>query len=257
MIKQFANYRKKAFFRFYEELNDFLPPENRKKSFVYLFFGSPSIKDVIEALGIPHVEVDLILANGQSVSFDYRLKSGDTVSVYPVFETLDIGSQVKLRDEPLRDSKFILDVHLGKAAKSLRMLGFDTIYQNDLDDPQIIETAQREHRIILTRDRELLKNGKVTHGYWIRSKNSERQVEEVINRFDLSSQIKPFHRCMNCNGLIQKVGKEEVESRLEPKTKQFYQEFFQCGDCQKVYWKGSHYERMEQKIKKLLGDNSG
>lgn len=256
MLKQFAKYRKKAFFRFYEELNDFLPPENRKKSFVYLFFGSPAIKDVIEALGIPHVEVDMILVNGQSVSFGYRLKSGDMVSVYPVFESLDINTQANLREKPLRDSKFIADVHLGKMAKKLRMLGFDTIYQNDWDDPQIVDIAQKEHRIILTRDRELLKNSRVTHGYWVRSKKSDKQVSEIVSRFDLYSQIKPFFRCMTCNGLIQKVSKEEVESQLEPMTRQFYHEFFRCSNCQKIYWKGSHFERMEQKINKLLQENN-
>lgn len=252
MVKQFDEIRKKAFLRFYEELNDFLPPEKRKKPIAYLFFGTPSIKDVIEALGIPHVEVDLILVNGKSVRFDYALKSGDNVSVYPVFESIDIGSKTRLREQPLRRTAFILDVHLGKTAKNLRMLGFDAFYENDLDDDEIIKRAQEENRVILTRDRELLKNGKVTHGYWVRARNADKQVTEILNRFDLYSQIKPFHRCISCNGLIEKVDKEQVIDRLEPKTKQYFDEFFACAGCQKIYWKGSHYDRMEEKIKKLL-----
>jgi len=251
-VKQHFQFKKKAILRFYEELNDFLPPEKRKRSFSYLFFGSPSIKDVIEAMGIPHGEVDMILVNGISVNFTYHLKSGDNVSIYPVFESLDIGKQAKLRPQPLRETKFILDVHLGKTAKQLRMLGFDTLYENDLDDAEIIEIANREHRIILTRDRELLKNGKVTHGYWVRSKDTMRQVEEIIQRFDLRSQVKPFFRCMTCNGMIEKVDKETILDRLEPKTRKYYDEFFVCSGCRKIYWKGSHFERMEQKIKQLV-----
>lgn len=255
MVKKFNEIRKKAFLRFFEELNDFLPPEKRKKSLSYLFFGSPSIKDVIEAMGIPHVEVDLITVNGQSVSFDYHLQSGDNVSVYPVFESLDISSETRLRAEPLRTTKFVLDVHLGKTARQLRMLGFDSFYGNDLKDEEIVEISKNENRIILTRDRELLKHGDVTHGYWIRSRNSDRQVKEVLQRFDLLDQIKPFHRCMSCNGLIINVPKEEVVERLEPKTKNYYNEFYSCSSCQKVYWKGSHYERMEEKIKNLLNED--
>ncbi|MCG8335161.1 MAG: Mut7-C ubiquitin/RNAse domain-containing protein [Proteobacteria bacterium] len=252
MVKQFNEIRKKAFLRFYEELNDFLPPDKQKKPFAYLFFGSPSIKDVIEALGIPHGEVDMILINGKSESFDYSLKSGDNVSVYPMFESMDISSTTKVRAKPLRENKFILDVHLGKTAKNLRMLGFDAHYENNLDDPEIIEIAQKDKRIILTRDKELLKNSKVTHGYWVRSKNSDKQISEVIKRFDLYSKIKPFHRCMSCNGLIEEIEKEKVLDRLEPKTKQYFNEFFICLGCDKIYWKGSHFERMEAKIAKLL-----
>jgi uncharacterized protein len=247
-VKLFSQYRKKAHLRFYEELNDFLPPDKRKHSFAYLFFGSPSIKDVIEALGIPHVEVDLILANGESVDFAYRLCESDNISVYPVFESIDISSVIHLREKPIRLSRFILDVHLGKAAKNLRMLGFDTLYENDLEDTEIILIAEKEKRTILTRDKELLKGGSVSRGYWVRSKKPDRQMAEIIRRFDLQSQIKPFHRCMSCNGEINSVSKEEIESRLEPKTSKYYDEFFICSQCDKIYWKGSHFISMERKI---------
>ncbi len=255
-MKQSFQFKKRAVLRFYEELNDFLPIDKKKRPFTYLFFGSPSIKDVIEALGIPHVEVDLILVNGSSVDFSYHLKSDDHVSIYPVFERLDISDQVKVRPHPLRETKFILDVHLGKTAKNLRMLGFDTVYENDLDDPEIIEIAMRENRIILTRDRELLKNSKVTHGYWVRSNKSKKQVEEIVNRFDLYAQVKPFFRCVSCNGLIEKVDKEAILDRLEPKTRKYYDEFYTCTGCRKIYWKGSHFEQMKQKIRELVEKNS-
>lgn len=201
-------------FRFYDELNDFLPKEKRKKTFSYNFRYNQSAKDAIEALGIPHAEVDLILVNGNSVDFSYVLKNGDYVSVYPVFESLDISLVSRLRNAPLRQVKFILDVHLGKLCKYLQILGFDTYYRNDLEDSEIVSISVNENRIILTRDIGILKNGKVTHGYWVRSQNSRQQLWEVIHRFDLENILQPFYRCISCNGLIHPVEKEKIEYLL-------------------------------------------
>ena len=241
-----------AQFRFYEELNDFLPPDRMKTSFAYRFNGNPAIKDPIEAIGVPHTEVDLILVNGNSVGFGHRLRDGDRVSVYPVFESLDISPIVKLREKPLRESAFVLDVHLGKLARRLRMLGFDTRYENNLDDPEIVALSLREKRIILTRDRYLLCARVVTHGYWIRSTDPEEQVVEVLNRFDLFGQIRPFHRCTVCNGLIRALEKSEIVDQLPPKTACYYDEFYRCGSCARVYWKGPHYQNMQVAIDRLL-----
>ncbi|MBN2412628.1 Mut7-C ubiquitin/RNAse domain-containing protein [candidate division KSB1 bacterium] len=241
-----------AEFRFYEELNDFLPPGLKKQSFPYSFNGCPAIKDSIEAIGVPHTEVDLILVNGNSVGFDYQLQSGDRVSVYPVFESLDISPIVKLRDRPLRDTKFIIDVHLGKLAKLLRMFGFDSVYSNSLSDPEIIIRSVNENRIIITRDIGILKNKSVTHGYWVRSTFPEKQVQEVIKRFDLKNRVRPFHRCINCNGILQPVQKSDILEKLQPKTIKYYHEFYRCSNCGNIYWKGSHYIKMMEKIKELL-----
>ena len=244
--------QKEAQLRFYEELNGFLSPANRKKTFTYRFWGTPSVKDVIESLGIPHTEVDLILINGRSVNFKQHIGDGDRISVYPAFESLDITNFTQLRETPLRKTRFILDVHLGKMAKSLRMLGFDTLYRNDYIDPEIVSVATDQNRIILTRDKGILKYKKVTHGYLIRSDNPKKQVVEVLDRFDLVSQIRPFHRCIACNGLINKTDKKNIESRLKPKTKRYYNEFFQCDMCNRVFWKGSHYQNMQKQINDLL-----
>lgn len=240
-----------ARFRFYEELNDFLPTHRRKRDFSYSFTGKPSIKDAIEAIGIPHTEVDLILVNGQSVDFNYHLQGGDRVSVYPVFESLDISPVVRLREAPLRYTAFILDIQLGKLARLLRMLGFDTLYRNDYSDPEIIRLSREDQRIILTRDVGLLKNRSVTHGYWIRSPSPEEQVREVLNRFDLYAQIQPFKRCIGCNGEIDEIDKEEIITELLPKTAAFYDEFYHCLSCRKIYWKGHHYENMKEWIVRL------
>ena len=240
-----------ASFRFYEELNDFLAVDRRKRTFEYLFNGKPAIKDSIEALGVPHSEVDLILANGESVGFQYRLQDGDRIAVYPVFEALDISPIIRLREKPLRQSRFVLDVHLGKLARLLRMLGFDVCYRNDYTDRQIITIAIDDGRIILTRDRRLLFAKAVTRGYWVRSTEPESQCRELLERFDLYSQIKPFSRCMLCNGAIEPVDKSRIIDRLEPGTKRHFDTFYCCGQCGKVYWKGSHFDRMVQTLARL------
>lgn len=234
----------RAEFRFYEELNDFLPQDHRKLTIEYRFDGNPGIKDPIEALGVPHSEVDLLVVNGRSVGFDYQLKGGDRVAVYPCFEALDISPVVKLRDAPLRRTSFVLDVHLGKLAKLLRLLGFDTLYRNDYDDPEIVEIAVAEHRIILTRDRRLLFSRKVTHGYFVRSTNSMQQAREIVARLDLAWNIAPFTRCIACNGLVEPVAKEAILPELQPLTIKYYDTFTRCRECRRIYWKGSHYDRL-------------
>ncbi len=239
-------------FRFYEELNDFLPKEKMKKTISYTFKINQSVKDAIEAQGVPHTEVDLILANRTSVDFKYHLQNNDLISVYPVFESFDISELTKLRPKPLRITKFVLDVHLGKLCKYLRMLGFDTYYRNDLDDDEIIKMSVGENRIILTRDIGILKNGLVTHGYWLRSQDSKEQLGEVIQRFNLQAKISPFHRCTICNGLIEKVEKLKVEHRLEENTSKYFDVFYQCKNCNQVYWEGSHYEKMKRFVDVIL-----
>lgn len=236
--------KKTAQFRFYAELNDFLVPTQRQQDICYYFEGQPAIKDAIEAIGVPHSEVDLILVNGHSVDFSYLLKDNDSVSVYPVFESLDITPLVCCRLRPLRNPQFILDVHLGTLTRYLRLLGFDCHYENNYDDKQIIHLALQQQRTILTRDVGLLKNKLVTHGYWLRNTLPKRQVAEILKRFDLLNQTKPFTRCLVCNGLIQPVPKAQIVDQLPPKTKIFYQDFYQCQACQKIYWQGAHFQKI-------------
>lgn len=241
-----------ATFRFYGELNDFLPLERRQRDITYLFKNTPAVKDAIEALGVPHVEVDLILVNSQSVDFSYRLSSGNRVAVYPVFESLDITPLVKLRERPLRRIAFIADVHLGKLARLLRLLGFDTLHSNDYRDEELVATAAREGRILLTRDRDLLKHNAVTHGYWLRSTKPLEQAREVVWRFDLAALVEPFQRCLVCNGLLAPVEKKEVLSQIPHKVALWQEEYFICQRCKKVYWRGTHYPRLEEKIAYIL-----
>jgi len=242
-----------ALFRFYEELNDFLPSAKRKQSFPFTFNGNPSIKDVIESMGVPHVEVDLILVNGKSVDFKFKISDKDLVSVYPVFESLDISDVTHLRSKPLRETRFIPDVHLGKLVKYLRLCGFDTYYEKNIDDNDLIRKSVSDKRIILTRDRGLLKNKLVTHGYWIRSSAPGEQFKEVFARFDLMGSLKPFTRCMECNTILEDVPKEEIKGNLQPNTRKFFREFKKCKGCGRIYWEGSHYEKMKKQINRMIG----
>jgi uncharacterized protein with PIN domain len=246
-------------FRFYAELNDFLST-TQQGTVDYAYRGRPSVKDAIEALGVPHVEVDLILANGRSVGFGYHLHDGDRIAVYPVFESLDISPLARLRERPLRRTAFVLDVHLGKLARLLRTLGLDARYRNDYEDAEIVEIAQREGRIILTRDRGLLMRGAVTHGYWVRATAPLAQAREVVRRFDLREQVQPFTRCLRCNGLLEPVPAEKVGHEVPPQAAAWCEErgictYHRCADCGQVYWPGTHYERMQRTVARILGED--
>ena len=242
---------KKIFLRFYEELNDLLPKGKRKIEFRHEYIDKTSIKDVIESYEVPHTEIDLILANGKSVNFDYIIEDGDRFAVYPQFESFDIEEIQHLRPKPLRKPKFILDVHLGKLAKYMRMLGLDTFYKNDLDDEEIINISIKQRRAILTRDKGILKNKSVTHGYFVRNTDPEKQLFEIAERFHLKNEVKEFSRCIECNEILQRIEKDEIIERIPDKVKNFYEEFFICRNCDKVYWKGSHTEEMEKLIQKI------
>jgi uncharacterized protein len=231
-------------FRFYEELNDFLPERRKKILFDFSFEGNPSVKDIIESFGVPHSEIDLIIVNGVSVTFDYNLGDNELVSVYPVFENLDITNLTHLREKPLRNPKFICDVQLGRLARYLRIFGFDTLYDNKYSVKTILKISNDEKRIILTRNVFLLKNSLVTRGFWIRSQDAYNQLVQVIHYSDLLSQIKLFYRCSNCNGILENVPKELIMDRLLPNTKKYFDEFQKCNKCGRIFWKGSHFNKL-------------
>ena len=239
--------------RFYAELNDHLPREHRYQSIEKSLYVPTTAKDLIEGCGVPHAEVDLIIANGESVDFSYLVRNGDRISVYPMFESLDITPALRVRPRPLREPKFVLDVHLGRLAAYLRMLGFDTVYQDCFDDEDLVRVSSREHRILLTRDRGVLKHSAVTHGYWLRETDSKRQAAEIVHRFDLLRTIQPFTRCMACNAVLEPVSKDKIRDQLPPRTAELYDEFHECERCGRIYWKGSHYARMQRWIHEFSG----
>jgi hypothetical protein len=244
----------KAIFRFYAELNELLPAKKRFTNQTVEFNGRQTVKHLIESQGIPHTEVDLILANSRSVGFDYIPLDGELISVYPVFESFDVSEVNRLRPKPLREPKFILDGHLGRLASYLRMLGFDSTYRNDFSDEELADISVDEKRILLTRDRGLLKRDKVTHGFLIKTRDPRQQLLSVVRRFDLASLIHPFSRCIACNGVLETVEKLEIMDQLEPKTKKYFDTFKRCSVCRRIYWAGSHHKRMSKLIDWVLGD---
>ncbi|MCG8429173.1 MAG: Mut7-C ubiquitin/RNAse domain-containing protein [Chromatiales bacterium] len=241
-----------AEFRFYQELNDFLPADLRKRSFIHEFIGQPAIKDTIEAIGIPHTEIDLILVEGTSVGFNHRIYGGERIAVYPMFESLDISPLIRLRPKPLRVPRFIADVNLGRLANYLRILGFDTYYENRQDDHEIVERSVSEQRIILTRDLGVLKHGQVTHGYWVRNRQPLKQVEEVLRALQLEKSVRPFSRCSACNGGLRHATPAELQEELPEFARDSYDTFFVCRSCAKIYWRGSHYDRLCEWIDRLM-----
>lgn len=233
-----------ATFRFYEELNDFLPPHRRRKDLTTRCARAATTKHMIEAIGVPHTEVELILVNGESSSFDRLLEEGDRVAVYPKFESLDISELLRVRTHPLREMRFVADAHLGGLARFLRMAGFDTLYDNNYMDEDIERTAIVENRIVLTRDRELLKRRGITHGCYVHAIRSEEQFREIVRRLDLAASIKPFTLCLKCNAPLRQVDKADILDRLPPSVREHHNEFCMCGTCQGIFWKGSHWQRM-------------
>ncbi|MGD8631522.1 MAG: Mut7-C RNAse domain-containing protein [Gammaproteobacteria bacterium] len=238
--------------RFYAELNDFLPPALRGTDIEHAFGRRASIKDMIEAFGVPHTEVEVILVNGRAVDFSYIVQDGDRISVYPMFESVDVTPLLRLRPAALRNPQFILDSNLGRLARYLRLLGLDCLYRNDYHDAEVARIASEQQRTVLTRDRTLLQRRIITHGYYVRAQQPRRQVREVLARFDLYRQVKPFSRCTRCNGKLESVDKQVVLQRLEPKTRRYYDDFRRCADCGQVFWQGSHHTRMQQLVAALL-----
>lgn len=235
-------------FRFYEELGDFLPPERRKRSFIHAFDGTPAVKDRIEALGVPHTEVDLILVDGMPVGFSHKLRGGERVAVYPMFECFELGALPRLRPRPLREPRFVLDVHLGRLASYLRLLGFDCLYRNDYDDEELLALSRTQHRILLSRDTGLLKRAALTHGAFLHATDPRRQLREVCDRFQLDARIAPFTRCARCNGMVEALGREATVKLPATVVAANGGKFSRCSACGQLYWPGSHLTRLRQRL---------
>jgi uncharacterized protein len=242
-----------ATFRFYEELNDFLARPLRQTSFSCACARAATAKHMIEALGVPHTEVELILVNGASVGFDHPLQEGDRVAVYPKFEALDIQPLLRVREKPLRVMRFIADAHLGGLAQLLRLAGFDTLYDNHYADAHIEALASGEQRVVLTRDRELLKRRTITHGCYVRTLKPEAQLREIFDRLDLARSAQPFRLCLTCNVPLRRIAREEAIGRAPDGVLERHTQFVTCDVCARVFWEGSHWRRMRELMDSVAG----
>lgn len=231
--------------RFYGPLNDFLPVALRQATLVCAFSSQASVKDLIESLGVPHPEVDRVVVNGEPVTFAYLVRDRDRVAAYPQFRAIDPGGAGRVGPDPQLEPSFVADVHLGRLAAYLRLAGYDTKYRNDCEDRELVATAVAEDRTLLTRDVGALKHRALARGYFVRATQPARQLVEVLSRFDLARRARPFTRCLRCNSALEEVRKESVEHLLLPRTRERHRRFSRCPTCGRVYWKGSHYSRME------------
>ncbi len=238
--------------RFYGELNDFLPKDVRQRDFDSGFKGRESVKDKIEALGIPHTEVDFILANGKSVDFTYILQDGDRISVYPLFEFSRLAGVTHLGRLPSGSPRFIADVNIHDVVKTMRALGLDVVEDRCLSSGEIADMAGNENRIILTTSRRLLKLRRVINGIFIRPGNREEQIRRILNRLSLNDLCRPFSRCLCCNTLLEPVPKADIWQRIPPKPRKRCNDFARCPSCDRLYWKGTHYEKIKANVDRIL-----
>lgn len=241
-----------ATFKFIGEVNDLLPKEKRGVTFTHKFKDKPSIKDTIESLGVPHTEVNVIIINEKSENFFYLLKDGDSINIYSFFTTPKTQRIIQLQPKIPKQISFILDVHLGKLASFLRMLGFDSLYSNLYEDAEIADISELENRIVLTRDKGLLMRKKINYGYYVRETNPKKQLIEVLTRFNLFEKITPFQRCLNCNGDLEKIDKQLILDQIPEKTSKYINQYYHCLDCKQIYWPGSHFQDMQNFVKTIL-----
>jgi uncharacterized protein with PIN domain len=238
-----------AMFRFYADLNDFLPTADRQIVRGYEFNGRPSVKDAVEAMGIPHPEIELITVDGMPVDFAFGLQDGQRIAVYPRFSRLELAGLPRLMPPMQHDPSFALDVHLGRLASYLRLLGFDSAYSNQASDLDLARLSAEENRTLLTRDQGLLKRGMINRGYWVRALKPRHQLAEVVARLQLARHLRPFSRCMACNGMLEPVAKSEIAAQLPGHVRQENERFARCCSCGHIYWQGSHYARLASIIR--------
>jgi len=239
-----------AKFEFFGACLDFL----ESAVFAYEFNDTPSVKDAIEAIGVPHVEVGAIVVNGVSKGFEYRLREGDKVEVYPHnWFGAEASDSVKSLPFKAKKVSFLLDVHLGTLARYLRMAGFDALYESkDYGDAFLAEVASTDGHIMLSRDIGLLKRGKLNYGHWVRNTDPKKQFREIVQLYGLQKSFKPMSRCIKCNETINAVEKSSVEDAVPPKVYEWKEEFFRCSGCSQVYWEGSHHQKMMELLEEII-----
>lgn len=216
-----------------------------------------SVKDVIEALGPPHTEVGGIEADGRPVGFGHPLAAGERIDVRPVSAPFDVLRPSPLRPAPLPRIAFLVDANVGRLAGLLRALGFDTAYEPALPDALLAEKAAAEQRILLSRDRLLLRRNAVVYGRLVRAREPDAQLLEILRLFGLKPPFETFSRCLRCNDPLLEVPKSEIMDRLLPLTRRHYFDFRRCPRCGRIYWPGSHHERMHERVERLCRELEG
>ena len=238
--------------RLYGALRDFLAPAQRGGGeLTHRFTGSPSVKDLLESLGPPHPELDLVLLDGQPVGLEARVEDGSRIAAYPAFSQLEVPAAQRVGPPLPEQPRFVVDVGLGRLAGLLRMLGLDALWRNDAKDAELARLSSSERRILLTRDLGLLKRSEVVHGYFPRATDPSHQLVEVTRRYRLAERMQPFTRCLACNTPLQPAALAEVRERVPPRIAASFEHFTACPKCERVFWPGSHHARMERVVQRL------
>ena len=237
---------------FHDPLQELIRSRIRARLQPIEFKGRQTIKHLVESLGIPHTEIGSLLVKDRCIDFSDLVSKGECIHVHPATPKQDQLSGLFQDGHMSIPARFILDNHLGKLASDLRLLGFDADYSNSYQDQELAETAVRQGRILLTRDRQLLMRKTIRFGYLLRSLYPDEQLLEILVRFNLFSGIQLFQRCTRCNHILEPVEKQEIDHLLEPLTRKYFFEFKRCSGCGKVYWPGSHIERIEMRLEGIL-----
>jgi uncharacterized protein with PIN domain len=246
-----------ATLRCYAELNDFLPPDRRQREWPVEFVAPAPVRHLIELAGVPHTEVELILLNGVSVGLETGVTDGDRLAAYPMFEAFDVHRELRLRPEPLRQPRFVADAHLGRLARDLRMLGFDTLWFNDIGDAELVRISVDERRILLSSDRQLLMRQALTHGCFVRPGSTWQQLKALVTRLQLCEAIAPFTRCMACNETVVQVAPVDVRDQVPAGVLARHHAFWRCSGCGRIYWRGSHWRAMKRRTGGICPENPG
>ncbi len=234
---------------FHGDLFLFLGRDQRKNSHIETPLDRrTSIKDFLEALGIPHSEIYRLTVGEREKDFNYIVEDGDLIEVFPFPSPVNPMLETLLRS-PVTCTSFAVDANVSKLARYLRMAGFDAFCDLQMADKELAERAVREERILLTRDRALLKRKIVVHGRLIRSVKPADQLREIVSLYGLRNRIKPFSRCMDCNEILRQADKESIAGRLEPLTRKYFAHFSICPACERIFWPGSHRDNMLSYLK--------
>ena len=225
---------------FHDSLAGLLNKDIRHGRIQYALNRRASIKDIIESLGIPHTEIGKIIVHGAETGFDYLPSLDVAIHIHPMTRAVVASLPNTLWQERWSFDAFMVDVNVMKLARNLRIAGFDTTIVPELDLVDIGAVASEQERVILTRNRQLLKCSTVMFGQLLRSEEHRIQLREVASRFGLASRMQPFSRCLTCNGSLEPVKKKSIEHLLKPLTRKYYTQFKRCTLCQAIYWHGSH-----------------
>jgi uncharacterized protein len=220
------------------DLSRFVPARRRGSEVRVTLDGTSTLGHLVESTGVPLPEVGTLRVSGTPVAPSHRPADGSTVDVAPVHRPQPL---------PITPPRFLLDVHLGRLARRMRVLGLDTEYDTDAHDADLAERAATDARILLTRDLGLLRRRAVPHAAYVRGARTAEQLADVLDRF--APPLDPYTRCTACNGELCPVRKDDVADRLRPGTRRTYEEFSRCDRCGQVYWRGAHARALDAVVR--------